>query len=98
MSHTSPDGFTETKNDKIITNTDDEYKEETSKIKEGNESVDNSETSDTLSYDSIIKTTKKREALIQRLRNMNLKYHVIHSVIDIVPLCRKKNDRIGKIK
>ena len=30
------------KNDKTITNNDDEYKEENSKIKEGNESVDNS--------------------------------------------------------
>ena len=59
MSHTSPDDFTETKNDKIITNNDDEYKEETSKIKEGNESVDSFETSDNLRDDSIIKTTKK---------------------------------------
>ena len=54
MSHTSPDTFTEIKNDKNITNNDDEYKEETSKIQEGNESVDNSETSDTLRDDSII--------------------------------------------
>ena len=81
MSHTSPYDFTETKNDKKITNNDDKYKEETSKNKEGNESVDNSETSDTLRDDRIIKTTKKREALIQRLRTMNFKYHVIHSVV-----------------
>ena len=47
------------KNDKTITNNDDEYKEETSKIHEGNESVDNFETSDTLHDDSIIKTTKE---------------------------------------
>ena len=57
MSHTSPDDFTET-NDKNITNNDDEYKEETSQIQEGNKSVDYSETSDTLRDDSIIKTTK----------------------------------------
>ena len=41
-----------------ITNIDYEYKEETSKIQDGNESVDNYETSDTLRGDSIIKTTK----------------------------------------
>ena len=33
-------------------------------MKEGNESVDNDETSDNLRDDNIIKTTKKREALI----------------------------------
>ena len=38
---------------------------------------------------------KKIEASIQQLRTMNFKYHVIHSVIYIVPLCGK-NDRIGK--
>ena len=43
---------------KTITNNDDEYKEETSKIQEGNESVDNSETSDTLCDDIIIKINK----------------------------------------
>ena len=77
------------------TNNDDEHKEETSKIEEGNESVDNYETSYTFCDDSIIKTTKKRESLIQQLRTMNFKYHVIHSVIYIVPLCGK-NARIGK--
>ena len=41
------------------TNDDDKYKEETSKIQDGNESVDNSEPSDTLRDDSIIKTTKE---------------------------------------
>ena len=45
------------------TNNDDEHKEETSKIKEGNESVDNSETSDNLRDDSIINTTKKEKHL-----------------------------------
>ena len=58
MSHTSPDGFTGKTYDKKITNNDDEYKEETSKLQDGNESVDNPETSDTLRDDSIIKTTK----------------------------------------
>ena len=43
-------------NEKTITNNDDKYKEETSKIHEGNESADNSETSDTLHDGSIIKT------------------------------------------
>ena len=40
------------------TNDYDEYKEENSKLQDGNESVDNSETSDTLRDDSIIETTK----------------------------------------
>ena len=44
--------------DEKNTNDDDEYKEETSKLQYCNESVDNSETSDTLCYDIIIKTTK----------------------------------------
>ena len=43
---------------KKFTNNDDKYKEETSKIQEGNENVDNSETSDTVRDDIIIKTTK----------------------------------------
>ena len=54
----SPDNFTEKMKDKKNTNDDDKYKEETSKLQDCNESVDNSETSDTLCYDSIIKTTK----------------------------------------
>ena len=60
------------------------------KLQDGNEIVDNSETSDTLRDDSIIKTTKEREALIQRLMTMNFKYHVIKYVIDIVYLCGEK--------
>ena len=56
-------------------------------MKEGNESVDNSETSDNFRDDSIIKTTKKRKSLIQRLMTMNFKHHVIQYVIDIVTLC-----------
>ena len=47
--------------DKKSTNNDDEYKEETSKIKDGNKSVDNSETSDNVFDDSIINTTKKEK-------------------------------------
>ena len=47
------------KNDKIITDHDESYRDETSKMKEGNESVDNSETSDNLCDDSINKTTTK---------------------------------------
>ena len=39
-------------------NNDDEYKEETSKLQDGDEIVDNSETSHTLRDDGIIKTTK----------------------------------------
>ena len=49
MSHTSPDDFTEKKWQKI-TNNDDKYKEETSKNKEVNESVDNSETKDNFKW------------------------------------------------
>ena len=72
------------------TDEDEKYKEETSKLKDGNESVDNSETSDTLCDDIIIKTTKEEEAFIQRLMTMNFKYHVIQSVIDIDSLCGGK--------
>ena len=90
MSHTSPDDFTGKTNDKTITNNDDEYKEEASKIQDGNESVDDSETSDTLLDDSTIKTTKEEELLIQRLMTMVFKYHVIQSVIDIFSLCGRK--------
>ena len=96
MSHTSTDDFTEKPNDKKITNNDDEYKEENSKIQEVNESVDNSETSNTLRDDSIIKTTKEREALIQRFMTMNFKYHVIRYVIDIVSLCGEKMIELAK--
>ena len=78
------------KNSKTITNNDDEYKEDTSKLQDGNESVDNYETSDTLRDYSIIKTTKEEETFIQRLMTMNFKYHVIQSVIDFVSLCGKK--------
>ena len=40
------------------TNDDDKYKQESSKLQDGNESVDNSETLDNLRDDTIIKTTK----------------------------------------
>ena len=58
MSHTSPDNFTE-ETRKKNTNDDDEHKEETSKVQDGNESVDNHETSYTLHDDIIIKATKE---------------------------------------
>ena len=87
ISHTSRYDFIEKAKDKKNTNDDDEYKEETSKYQDGNESVDNSETPDILRDDSIIKTTKEEEeALIKRLMTMNFKCHVIQSVIDIVYL------------
>ena len=88
MSHTSQDNFSE-KNHKTITNDYDEYKEETQKLQDGNKSVDNYETSDTLRDDNIIKTTKEEEALIQLLMTMNLKYHLIKYLIGIVSLCEK---------
>ena len=63
-----------------------ERSEETSKLQDGNESVDNSKTIDTLRDDIIINTTKEEEALIQLLMNMIFKYHVIKYVMDIVSL------------
>ena len=65
------------------TNDDDKYKNETSKHQDGNECVDNPETSDTLRYDSVIKTTNEEEALVKRLMTMNFKHHTIQYVIDI---------------
>ena len=53
MSHTSQDDSIAKVKDTKNTNDDEKYKEDTSKIQEGNESVDNTETSDTLSDDSI---------------------------------------------
>ena len=96
MSHTSPDDFTGKTNDKKFTYNDDEYKKETSKIQKDNESVDNYETLDTLRDDSNINTTKEIESLIQQLITINFKYHVIHSVIDIVSLCGKKMIELAK--
>ena len=89
MSHTSPDDFTEKTNDKKIKNNGYEYKEETSKIKEGNEIVDNYETSDTLNDDSIINTKKKR-SIDSTVEGYEFQISCIHSVIYIVPLCGGK--------
>ena len=83
-------------NDKKITNNDDEYKEENSKLQDINEIVDNSKTLDTLRDDSTIKTTKEEEALIKLLMTLNFKYHVIQFVIDIVSLCGKKMIELAK--
>ena len=59
MLHANPYDFTEKTKYEKSTNDDDKYKEETSKFQDGNESVDNSETSDNLRDDSIINTTKE---------------------------------------
>ena len=66
------------------TNDNDTYKEDTSQHQDGNESVDNPETSDTSRNEIIINTTKEEEALIKRLMSMNFKHHVIQYVIYIV--------------
>ena len=76
----------------------DKYKEDNYKLQDSNERVDNPETYDTLRYESVINKTKEEEALIKRLMNMNFKQHLIQSVIDIVTLCGRGDDRIGKIK
>ena len=58
MLHTSrEDSITKAKDTKN-TNDDDEYKEDTSKLQDGNERVDNPEAANNLSDDSVIKTTK----------------------------------------
>ena len=62
-----------------MTNDDDEYKKDTLQHRYGNESVDNTETSDT--------TTKSEEALIKRLVYMNFKHNFILYGIGIVTLC-----------
>ena len=69
------------------TNDDDEYKEDTSKHQDSNERVDNPETSDTLSDESVIKKTKEEEEFIKRFITMNLKLHLIQYVMDIVTSC-----------
>ena len=96
MSHTSPDDSIAKAKDTKNTNDDDEYKEDTLKLQDGKERVDNPETSDTLRDDSVIKTTKEEEALIERLMTMSFKHHVIQSVIDIVTLCGKKMKELEK--
>ena len=60
------------------------------KNEKGNGSVDDYETSDNFCDNSIIKTTRKGELLIQRLMTMNFKCHLIHYVINIVRLCGGK--------
>ena len=64
MSHTSQDDSIAKSKDTKNNNDDDEYKQDTQKLLDGNEHVDNPETSDTLNDDSAIKKTKKEEALI----------------------------------
>ena len=89
-SHNNRDDSIENIKEMKNTNDDDKYKENTSKHQDGNESVDNSETSDTSRNESVINTTKEKEALIKRLMSVNFKHHVIKDVIDIVTLCGKK--------
>ena len=59
MSHTSRDGSIAKAKDTKNTNDADKYREDASKIQDGNERVDNPETSDTLRDDSVINTTKE---------------------------------------
>ena len=80
------------------TNDDDKYKEDTSKHQDGNEIVDNPETSDTSRNESVINITKEEAALIKRLMTMNFKHHVIQYVIDMVTSCGEKMIDFGKIK
>ena len=58
MSHTSQDDSIAKVKDTINTNDDGEYKEDTLKLQDGNERVDNPETSDTLRDESVINKTK----------------------------------------
>ena len=59
MSHTIRDDSIAKAKDKKNKNDDNKYKEDTSKLQDGNERVDNPETSDTLCDNSVIKTTKE---------------------------------------
>ena len=58
-SYTNQDDSIENVKDMKNTNDDDKYKENTSKHQDGNESVDNPETSDTSRDERVIKTTKE---------------------------------------
>ena len=89
-SHTSQDDYIAKVKDTKNTNDDYEYKEDTSKLQEVNERVDNTETSDNFHDESVIKKTKKEEAFIKRLMTMDFKHRVIKYVIDIVTSCGKK--------
>ena len=81
VSHTSQDDSIEKVKDTKTTNDDDKYKEDTLKLQDGKERVDNPETSDTLRDDSV---------KIKRLMTMDFKHHIIQSVIDVVKFCGKK--------
>ena len=59
MSHTIRDDSIAKAKDTKNKNDDNKYKEDTSKLQDGNERVDNPETSDTLCDNSVIKTTKE---------------------------------------
>ena len=58
MSHTSRYDYIAKAKDTKDTNDDDKYKEDTSKHQDGNERVDNPETSDTFHYDIVINKAK----------------------------------------
>ena len=58
MSYTSRYDYIGKAKDTKNTNDDEEYKEDTSKLQDCNERVDNRETSDTLRDESFTKTTK----------------------------------------
>ena len=60
-SHTNLDDSIEKLKDKKNNNDDDKYKGDTLKHQDGNEPVDNTETSDTLRDESVIKTNKEEE-------------------------------------
>ena len=91
MSHTSRDYSIAKAKDTKNTNDDEEYKEDTSKLQDCNERVDNPETSDHLRDESVIMTTKEKEA-------MNFKPHTIQYVIYIVTLCGDKMIELEKEK
>ena len=59
MSHTSRDDSITKAKDNKNTNDDDKYKQDTSKLQDGNKHVDNPETSDTFCNESVINTTKE---------------------------------------
>ena len=96
MSHTSPDDFTKKTYDKKITNNDDEYKEEISKIKEGNESVDTSETPDDFCDDIIIKTTTKKIIIDSKVEDYDFKISCNTFCDKYCSFVLGKNDIIGQ--
>ena len=72
------------------TNYDNKYKYDVLKHQDGNENVDNHETSDSSCNESVINTTKEEEVLIKRLMYINFKHHIIQYVIYIVTSCGGK--------